>query len=157
MKESTQPFLEIGVRIQRIRDVTDRASFAKRLDVSVETLGRYERGERLPSFEFIKGLRDRLDVSADWILFGVEPAADDKALKEKPPEPYAGAAKSTIDRDLLRTAVIAVEIAATRKGLQEGKLEPEKKAKLVLIAYDFLQAKQGPGLHTMDQIMELFE
>lgn len=63
----------IGKRIKQLR-ISEKKSlriFARELDISPSALGNYERG-RIPSMEFICNLSLRKNVSADWLLTGVE-------------------------------------------------------------------------------------
>ena len=60
----------IGERIELIRGKQARDSFAAELGVHPQTLGRYEKGERLPDSAFLETLSKRHKVSPAWLLTG---------------------------------------------------------------------------------------
>lgn len=62
--------LEIGGRIADLRGEEDQKAFAARLGVHWQTLGRYERGERLPDTDFVLSLMRVRGISADWLFNG---------------------------------------------------------------------------------------
>jgi phage repressor protein C with HTH and peptisase S24 domain len=64
---------QVGARITQARGDTPRDEFAAQLDVHINTLGRYERGERLPETEFLVALANKRDISAHWVLYGIPP------------------------------------------------------------------------------------
>ena len=43
------------------------------------TLGRYERGERLPDADFLVALSSKRGISSDWVLFGLPPISIEEA------------------------------------------------------------------------------
>jgi len=63
----------IGRRLREIRgfDLT-QAEFGKILGVSQAQLSKYEKGQRLPSIEFLLKLRIQSGKNIDWILTGEE-------------------------------------------------------------------------------------
>lgn len=63
----------IGRRIVEVRGTVKQEAFAEKLGIHAVTLGRYERGERLPGTEFLLALASTCDVSADWVLYGIPP------------------------------------------------------------------------------------
>lgn len=64
---------DVGARIKEVRGSEDQGEFAATVGVSPGTLGRYERGERLPDAEFLAAIALKRDVSADWLLTGAPP------------------------------------------------------------------------------------
>lgn len=69
----------IGQRIIEIRGKRERDEFADFLGVHSGTLGRYERGERLPDPEFLIAITWKCNISADWLLYGVPPKSFEEA------------------------------------------------------------------------------
>lgn len=68
--------MEINEKIQFIRNANNmnKKQFSELLEVSQPTITRYEDGERLPDFNFLKNLIEKLHINPDWIFFDVEPA-----------------------------------------------------------------------------------
>jgi transcriptional regulator with XRE-family HTH domain len=64
---------EIGARIVQIRGKTTQEEFAESLGVHKQTLGRYERGERIPDGDFISKLCRRYKVYMPWLMYGQFP------------------------------------------------------------------------------------
>jgi phage repressor protein C with HTH and peptisase S24 domain len=60
----------IGERIVLVRGKQPRDSFAAELGVHPQTLGRYEKGERLPDSAFLELLSKRYSVNPAWLLTG---------------------------------------------------------------------------------------
>lgn len=63
----------IAQRIRQLRDSEDKSlrEFARDLDISASALRNYERG-RIPSMAFVYNLSQRKNISADWLLTGIE-------------------------------------------------------------------------------------
>lgn len=74
----------VGGRIAEARGRMTQAEFAAQLGVHEGTLGRYERGERLPDVEFINALSAHADVSPLWLLYGEGPRSFDQAAGGAP-------------------------------------------------------------------------
>ncbi len=64
---------DIAQRIKQLRNNEEKSlrEFARDLDISASALRNYERG-RIPSMLFVYNLSRRKNVSADWLLTGVE-------------------------------------------------------------------------------------
>lgn len=60
----------IGERIVFIRGKKSRDAFAGELGIHPQTLGRYEKGERLPDSAFLEDLSKRYSVNPAWLLTG---------------------------------------------------------------------------------------
>lgn len=62
--------MTFGKRLTELRKEQGftREAFADYLSVSEQTLGRYERDEREPNFDFIKNISQIFDVSTDYLL-----------------------------------------------------------------------------------------
>jgi DNA-binding XRE family transcriptional regulator len=58
----------VGARIAEARGRRTQAQFAELLGVAEGTLGRYERGERLPDSEFVIAMVERANISSHWLL-----------------------------------------------------------------------------------------
>lgn len=66
---------EIGRRLVQVRLPETQESYAQKLDIHVNTLARYERGERLPAADFLRRLA-AYGVDLHWLLTGTaQPAA----------------------------------------------------------------------------------
>ena len=76
----------VGTRIAEIRGALRQDEFAAEIGVHANTLGRYERGERLPDTDFLVALSTKKNISADWLLFGLPPMkateAADNSLRQ---------------------------------------------------------------------------
>jgi len=73
-----------GGRIKALRGQESRPVFAKRFGFSLDTIVRYESGKTFPGADFISKLCHEYNVSADWLLFGVQ------SKEESPPMEKAG-------------------------------------------------------------------
>ncbi|UQZ89567.1 hypothetical protein C4J81_10265 [Deltaproteobacteria bacterium Smac51] len=75
----------IGERIRQLRGSQSRPVFAKKFEVSIATLVRYETGEILPKTEFIVMVCNSYGVTSDWLIFGKDNAnIQDVAIKSAP-------------------------------------------------------------------------
>jgi len=72
--------MNIGSKISEIRKQKNvsQSDFAKAVGVSREMIGRYERGEVMPSIEVAKKIADALEVSLDFLAGNSKTAALDK-------------------------------------------------------------------------------
>jgi transcriptional regulator with XRE-family HTH domain len=72
--------MNIGSKISEIRKQKNvsQTDFAKAVGVSREMIGRYERGEVMPSIEVAKKIADALEVSLDFLAGNSKQAALDK-------------------------------------------------------------------------------
>lgn len=72
--------MDIGVKISELRKqkALSQIDFAKAVGVSREMIGRYERGEVMPSIEVAKKMADTLEVSLDYLAGDSKKAALDK-------------------------------------------------------------------------------
>lgn len=63
--------MQIGDRIRKLRGNELQASFAAKLGVHKNTLGRWERGERFPdSNDLVKIIECYPDINASWLITG---------------------------------------------------------------------------------------
>jgi transcriptional regulator with XRE-family HTH domain len=74
------PFRDIGERVRVARGSRTRKEFASILGVTVQALSLIELGQRKPSHEMLRKLRDGIGVSPDTIMFG--PPTDAEAIRE---------------------------------------------------------------------------
>ncbi len=72
--------MNIGNKITELRKQKNlsQTDFAKTVGVSREMIGRYERGEVMPSIEVAKKIADALEVSLDYLAGNSKKAAVDK-------------------------------------------------------------------------------
>jgi len=80
--ESQADPVAVGRRIVQLRGKLRQEEFAAELGVHTNTLGRYERGERLPDAELLIALSKARGVSADWVLFGLPPMSLEEAASQ---------------------------------------------------------------------------
>ena len=76
--------MSFGDRITSLRKQKNisQGDLAKAVSVSREIVGRYERGEALPSVEVAKKIADTFEVSLDYLVGeGINAAFDKKTLK----------------------------------------------------------------------------
>ncbi len=64
---------KVGARIAEVRGRASQDDFGRELGVHANTLGRYERGERLPDADFLTAMAARRNVSTHWLLYGIPP------------------------------------------------------------------------------------
>jgi len=62
--------MKIGDRIKRVRGTLSRKAFGDMLNVSLNTITRYETGERSPDSDFIELLCKSFNISPSWLIFG---------------------------------------------------------------------------------------
>ncbi len=60
----------LGERITQLRGELSQKAFADKLNVSRNTLSRYENGDRTPDAEFLQKLIEEFRVDANWLLLG---------------------------------------------------------------------------------------
>jgi transcriptional regulator with XRE-family HTH domain len=76
-------FMNLGDRITTLRKQKDmsQTDLAKAAGVSREIIGRYERGEAMPSIEVAKKIADTFAVSLDYLVGeGINASFDKKSL-----------------------------------------------------------------------------
>jgi transcriptional regulator with XRE-family HTH domain len=74
-KKKTEDILDlmaIGKRIRKLRGKESRSTFAKRFNIGINTLTRYEAGDTLPDSHVIAIICKHFNVASDWILFSEE-------------------------------------------------------------------------------------
>ena len=79
----------IGDRLKKIRDSMSQPAFADLLEVTQNTIGRYERNERFPDGVFLTKVREKLGVDINWLLTGEETSS--ALQEERPPFVYGDA------------------------------------------------------------------
>lgn len=69
----------LGPRLREIRKKSrlSQEDFSRKLGVDKTTIGRYERGERVPDAAFLQILGRAFKFDANWLLFGVTAPEDD--------------------------------------------------------------------------------
>ena len=66
--------MNISERLKKIRGASNQEDFAKQIQVSKMTLGRWERGERGPDYETLQNmLKTFPDINPAWLLSGEGP------------------------------------------------------------------------------------
>ena len=74
-----QKHKNIGFRIRISRGKTSQASFAKKLQISLPALQRYEYGERVPPGMVLAKIAEHMGKPVDWILTGKDTSPDSTA------------------------------------------------------------------------------
>jgi len=124
----------IGSRIAHVRGGLTQGDFAKSLDTHLNTIGQYERGQRVPVLDFIVRLCKVYDISYAWLLTGEGPMRPSDADGRAPP----GNAGS-LDAGKLKVVLVAVKEAITAGGYA---LTPAQEAEIITGVYEFCAA--GP-------------
>lgn len=77
----------LGARIVEARDAAkiSQVDLAKRLDVSVSTVLRWEKGAMGPRPEYLSQIADLTGVSVDWLLGGASGGPGSERRQEAPP------------------------------------------------------------------------
>jgi transcriptional regulator with XRE-family HTH domain len=65
---------ELADRIKQLRGKLSREEFSEKTGISPRSLANYELGERIPRADTVARICVRMDVSADWLLFGETPS-----------------------------------------------------------------------------------
>ncbi len=78
--------MEISQRIQesRKKQGISQEQLAEVLGVSRQAVSKWESGQALPEIDKIIGMSDYFGVSTDWLLRGIEPAAEQLAPRKTP-------------------------------------------------------------------------
>lgn len=120
----------IGERLKKLRGKASGEEFAAKHNVHPQTLYRYERDERKPDIDFIQSVANESNASIDWIIRG-----------ENAPQPSIHQ-NDHVTRESLQLAIEAVE-----EGLHAARrtLPPDKKAALILAAYDLIEESGSTG------------
>lgn len=115
----------VGRRLREARELlgATQKDLGARIGMPVPSLRDYELGKTIPGGEAIEGFI-RAGINANWLLTG----EGEMLLKDSMP---AGA----LDRKRLFDAIDAIEIVLKERGTT---MPPDKKANLILAAYDFL-------------------
>lgn len=75
--------MDIGSKITELRKQKSwsQSDLAKRIEVSREIIGRYERNDAIPSIEIAKKLADAFEISLDYLVGKTHLELDHQALK----------------------------------------------------------------------------
>lgn len=87
---------EIGARIKKARGDVSQRDFARKIGISSNTLGRYERGEIAPGSEAIALLCTKANIDPRWLLFG------DQGDRTAPGEPEGAADPTDLQSEVSR-------------------------------------------------------
>ena len=105
--------------------VAERAEFASKLGIPTTTYATWERGKNEPPTTAITLLRSIFGVNIIWLLTG-----EGEMFSQSSP---TGAGALILDRAAMKMAIEAVE-----EGLNDRSLPSDKKAELILVAYDLI-------------------
>lgn len=134
-----------GKRIKQCREHRGltQAQLAERIGVSQQTVGGYESqtDPKEPSLSTFVKIGEALNSNPAWLAFGIGEREG------------AGAPETRhIDRQLMEETVIAYERFVLKKGFGERALTPEKKANMLIFAYE-LADKLG-GAQNLEEAFE---
>jgi len=126
----------LGERLLLVRKTSGltRTEYARSIGVHLNTLTRYESGERSPDAETIARICLVHKRSHSWLLTGEGPMKPGEADGRAPPD-RAG----PLDAELLKAVIVAVQDAARSGGYD---LSPSQQAELITGVYGFIAA--GP-------------
>lgn len=148
----------LAERIRLVRGELSRADFAKKLGIHLNTLGHYERGQRVPDALVLTNICNLFAVKPSWLILGEGQALDEERIIVEPARAgtlRAGdslarivvkeraTAVSTLknidqtsfDINIIQDAIVSVEQALSESGKE---LSPKKKAELVVAACELL-------------------
>ena len=123
-----EPETEFAKRLRSVREhlgVAERAEFASKLGIPTTTYATWERGKNEPPATAITLLMSIFGVNIIWLLTG-----EGEMFSQSSP---TGAGALMLDRAAMKMAIEALE-----EGLNDRSLPSDKKAELVLAAYDLL-------------------
>ena len=97
---------QIGERVRYCREDTGytREQFAEKAGISPQFLAEIENGKKGMSAETLYRLCDAFYLSADYLLFGLEPDEDDRSYEERLDEPYMRFEKAVEKYDKSQTS-----------------------------------------------------
>lgn len=83
-----EPKTALGARLRSVRreaGYADRNAFAEVLEIAINTLASYERGDTAPDADVLARYRDRCGIDVNWLVSGDgEMFADPSKAREKP-------------------------------------------------------------------------
>jgi transcriptional regulator with XRE-family HTH domain len=141
---------DLGLRLREIRNSNNLGSigaFSPKLGVDKNTLGGYERGERLPDVDFLAEfasitgadfeelLRLRLEATGHGDALREHPG-DYQAKRAVPPTKPPDSGRGSIDREVLQIVIAELEASLDQRGLS---LTPEKKAEAIVLLYEIAE------------------
>jgi len=139
------PKTELAKRLRAARRAIgdpDRKKFAKALNISLNSLAYYERGDNEPTAATLLAYVRLCNISPEWLISGEGEMFARGGKKQLPPE------ESDINAVHLREAVRIVE-----KALLDSKLAADKKAELIQLVYTMLQ--QGKDADLLSRLIDL--
>jgi transcriptional regulator with XRE-family HTH domain len=121
-----------GERLKFLRGKTSQSDLSALFGIKQTRLSNYERCRNEPNYDLVKAICSHFDVNIEWFLFGTGPMRNDEAAPHQ----------AAVDREILRSAIEAVEegLAVTHRTLS-----PDKKAALVMAAYDLIEESGSAG------------
>lgn len=94
----------IGARIALVRGSLSQAEFAKTLDTHLNTVGQYERGQRVPVLDFIAKVCNVYGIEHAWLITGQGPMRSDGLLSDR---------AKALDNELLKAVIKEVKDAVS--------------------------------------------
>lgn len=138
--------MQWGRRIKECREARGltQAQLGQLIGASQQTIAGYEsEGDpKEPSIAVFVRLGQELKASPAWLAFGT----GDRSVDAKTPT------NTAIDRHLMEATVIEYERFVSKKGIGREAISPEKKANMLLFAYDL--AEQIGGADKLESAFE---
>lgn len=121
----------LGKRLRAARGKLSQSDLAAQVGVAHNTLSRWERDQQIPDANSLAAICSKLSISPAWMLLG----EGDMHGGPAPSRPVP-------DKEILRSALEAVEegLRVTRRTLP-----PDKKAALIMAAYDLIEESGSAG------------
>lgn len=108
----------IGNRLKQLRGSVSGEEFAKRLGVNLQTLYRYERGERKPDIDFVQLVSSEMGVSIEWFITGTDASQKREVSNAQPTDGFVGAKTCGCDVNLIMIPRVAARLAAGTGSLE---------------------------------------
>lgn len=112
------------VEVRKALGFEEREKFAAGMGCKSSTFGSYERGDREPKSAFYRNYRQRFAVNLNWLFTGEGEMLGDVSAPQN---------QEALNRERMTVAINAVE-----EGLEGKRFPIDKKAELILAAYDML-------------------
>ncbi|MBI9081930.1 MAG: helix-turn-helix transcriptional regulator [Pseudodesulfovibrio sp.] len=112
--------MNIGERLKAVRGKTTQKDFAKSLGVALNTLGKYERGERTPNVNIALEVVRQCGVNLHWLLSG------EGCMREGEIEQVElGSAPASLEAELSKERELTRELMAENRQLwkENGELK----------------------------------
>lgn len=113
---------DLGKKIKQIREEygLTQKEFAKKLGVSGITIQKYEKGEREPSYTFLKRLEEIFGVDINW-LFGKTKREEEEFVSVSLADVYASAGYGIMNQEKVKIIKLNKEFANMFFGIRDNR------------------------------------